>query len=768
MNVIIMAGGEGSRLRPLTSNLPKPMARLCGRPIIEYIMELLIKHKFGSAFITLRYMPDEIINHFPENCYKGLELSFFEEDKPLGTAGSVKNAWDKTDPEVLVISGDAMCDFDLSSAVEFHRRNRADVTIISKKVDDPREYGLIDVNPDNTVNAFIEKPAYSQAVSDLANTGIYILSASAMNLIPDGKFYDFAKDLFPLMLRESMKIMAYEDPGYWCDIGDLKSYVSCQTDMLEGKIECNLPAKRDKNGSVILSKNIDMSININHPVFIGSNVTVENGCEISGSVIDNGCYIGCGSRITGSIVLQNSYIGDKVKLTGSVLCSGANVKSSVMMFEGSTVGSKAIVGEKSIIAPGVKIWNGKTVAPEMRVSEHIKFSTVNSGFFSDEGLAGQIGIEFTPEYVAKIGAAVGSLDPNVKYAVGCSNQQGTKILKDALSAGILSTGAEVVDFGENFKAQFEFAMNLSSIEVGVYIRGGVNASISVMTDGGLPANRETERNIEIIISRGEFIRAPYNKMGIKTVMNNVGSLYNSQLLKFAIAGLDGVKCMIKSQNNIIQKTLREILFKLGCDISQGDIFEISPEGDKLSIMTQEHGIIPYSKVLVWCAVSLIKKGRDISVPFDAPQILNELAREHKVKIYRYFDTPADKSDMHARELAQYQIWSRDALMQTVMILSLIKKENGIGNLISKYPDFSVKTKTVNTRVNPARILRELNTEKSDIITEGVIINKDNGIVLLKPLKRGMGLKIMAEAVNAEIANEICDDIEKLLNEKLLQ
>lgn len=204
MKAVIMAGGEGTRLRPLTCNMPKPLAPLCGKPVAFYILELLKKHGFTEAVFTLRYLGEKLEESFGDNSYKGMELSFRYEKTPLGTAGSVKNA--AGSEEVLVISGDAMCDFDLTAAMEFHKRRNSWATVIVKKVPDPREYGLVQTDNDGRILGFLEKPSYEGCVTDLANTGVYILSKEVMEKLSRDRPLDFAKDVFPVFLRENITL----------------------------------------------------------------------------------------------------------------------------------------------------------------------------------------------------------------------------------------------------------------------------------------------------------------------------------------------------------------------------------------------------------------------------------------------------------------------------------------------------------------------------------------------------------------------------------
>lgn len=761
MKAVIMAGGEGTRLRPLTCDLPKPMARLCGRPMLEYILDLLVDSGVTEAALTLQYLPHLIISHFPEESYRGMSLSFVEERTPLGTAGSVKNACTPEDDNILVISGDALCDFDLRSFEKAHRESGAAVTILGKKVADPREYGLIDAGADGRIGGFIEKPAFSQAVSDLANTGIYMLSKSALDLIPEGQKYDFAKNLFPKLLEEGKPLQCWEGTGYWCDIGDLDTYISCQREMLEGKVRCHIPGGEravEEPGSQLERP---VGVRIIPPVYIGKNVRLEDDVLIeSGSVLDDGCSIGRGARVSGSIVLSGAHIGPRARLTGSLICAGASVKRGAMTFEGATVGAGAVIGEQAAVAPRIKIWNNRRIADGARVNLHVKQGDSLQEAFDENGLSGQVGVELTPEFCARVGAAVGSLNPTMRIAVGSGPQRSAQVLKAALTAGIQSTGAHVVDFGENFLSQFEFSMNFCALERGVFVRGDDRGWLRVLSEG-LPAPREVERGIEGMLARGEFVRCSHDGMGDRVDMSGIGALYRSQLMRLAPGGLSGLGVLVRSKNALIQTMLTECLQKLGCH--QGElILEVSELGNRLRLTHPDVGTVRYHTILALCAAGELEKGLDVALPFDAPRAVDEYAASQGRRVLRYLDTPADESDREARNLAKNQLWSRDALMQSMMILHMIRRSGGVEPLLRRYQAFDVAVRTLETGGNPAGLLRQMGGHKPGAITEGVVLEQAHGIVLLQPLKRGNGIRILAEAVSSETAQELCDSAEELL------
>ena len=766
-----MAGGEGSRLRPLTCDIPKPMARLCGRPVLEYILELLAEHGVEEAALTMRYLPDRIADHFSHSRHAGVRLDFVEEDMPLGTAGSVKNACAVDDDDILIISGDAMCDFDLSAFTAFHKKSGADVTILGKRVEDPREYGLIDIEGEGRIRGFIEKPAFSQAVSDLANTGIYLLSNNALRMIPDGVSYDFAKDLFPAMLGEGKKLMCWEGEGYWCDIGDLDSYIRCQRDMLQGLVRCNIEGTRDAAGNIFAGNSPNVGVSIHPPVYIGRGVRIEEGVLLeSGTVVDDGCFIGHSARVSGSVLLQDVYIGQRARLTGALVCATATVKRSAMLFEGATVGAGAVVGEKAVLNSGIKVWNKKRIPASAIVDTHVKTAAQAKEFFDDDGIAGEIGVELTPEFAVRVGAAVGSYAPAGRIAVGCSTHPAAKVLKAALCAGIQSTGADIIDFGENFQSQFTFSMNFCAVPTGIFIRGDNKACIKLLSSGGLPASRDMERGIEIILSRGEFARCDYDSMGSHVEMSGMATMYKSQLVRYATRGLTGCTARVKSHNLTVKNTLKEVLHRLGCDVSTGMVIEVSSQGDKVRIYDPSLGYIPHHKIFTWCCLGEMERGEDVAVPYDAPRAIDAIAEGMGRKVLRYYTCPADSSDEDARKIAKSQIWSRDGLMQAVMFLSMARRAGSVEALLRRTPQFERAVRTFETGTGAAALMRELDggSRETGGIPEGVVLRRESGTVLVRPLKRGTGLRIFAEAVSAEAASDLCDDVERWIREKLDQ
>ena len=238
MKAVIMAGGEGKRLKPVSGRTPKPMVKLLGKPMMEHIIELLRYNGFCDICCALKYRAGDIIGHFGDGRDFGVNLSYSIESEPLGTAGAVKNCRDFYGKEdFLVISGDAACDFNLRELMHAHTESRASATIALHRDSEPLEYGLAVTDENNLIKAFIEKPSWSRVVTDLVNTGIYVLSPAVMENVPAGQAYDFGNDLFPKLLKNGDKLLGLPLEGYWCDVGNPLSYYKCCVDALEGKLK---------------------------------------------------------------------------------------------------------------------------------------------------------------------------------------------------------------------------------------------------------------------------------------------------------------------------------------------------------------------------------------------------------------------------------------------------------------------------------------------------------------------------------------------------
>ncbi len=250
MKAVIMAGGEGRRLKAVTGELPKPMVPLLGKPLMERTVELLKANGVTEICAALGYNPAPIIEHFGDGERFGVRLCYRIEDRPLGTAGGVKNCMDFIgDEPFLVLSGDAACDFELNRLISEHERRRPAVTMALYESRDPLRYGLVVPDAAGNVRCFIEKPPWERVVTNLVNTGIYVVEPRAMELVPEGESFDFASGLFPKLLERGEEILGLAMEGYWCDIGTPRAYFHCCLDALDGVLKLPDIGSEPKHGS---------------------------------------------------------------------------------------------------------------------------------------------------------------------------------------------------------------------------------------------------------------------------------------------------------------------------------------------------------------------------------------------------------------------------------------------------------------------------------------------------------------------------------------
>ena len=311
MKAIIMAGGEGSRLRPLTCTAPKPMLRLLDRPLMEYALLLLRRHGIDRIAATLGYLPDAVTDYFGDGQDFGVELHYYTERSPLGTAGGVRQARDFLDEPFVVLSGDGITDLDLSAAWEFHRSRRALATLVLKRVAEPLEYGVVVTDADGRVRGFYEKPEWRDVLSDTVNTGIYICAPELLERIPADRPCDFGQELFPALVRAGEAVYGYVAEAYWGDVGDTRAYLQTHLDALNGEIQLEPLLACAGKVTVAPGAQVDRSAVLEAPCYIGPEARVYGGAKIGpGSAIGAGAVVRNGATVKRGVVLPGAELGE--------------------------------------------------------------------------------------------------------------------------------------------------------------------------------------------------------------------------------------------------------------------------------------------------------------------------------------------------------------------------------------------------------------------------------------------------------------------------
>jgi len=374
MKAVIMAGGKGTRLRPLTSNQPKPMISIVNKPCMEHIVELLKRHGFEDILVTLEYMPEVIQGYFGDGSEWGIDIEYSVEEEPLGTAGSVKYVEDRLKERFVIVSGDALTNVDLTEALTFHEERGAEATLVLKKVDDPSGFGIVTIEEDGRITDFLEKPDEDEVFSYTANTGIYILETSVLAEIPEGQEYDFSKELFPKLLEEGRPLYGYATESYWEDIGDIEQYMSAQRAVLDGEVEgIQIPGERLKEGVYVgRDARVDEEEHLEGPVVLGDNVRFSPGARVGPySVLASNVSVGEGASISRSTVGGESTIGEEAELDGALIMRACNVGPRARVLEGSALGDGVSVGGGATVAAGANVPPGESIEGETEITEDV-------------------------------------------------------------------------------------------------------------------------------------------------------------------------------------------------------------------------------------------------------------------------------------------------------------------------------------------------------------------------------------------------------------
>ena len=544
-----MAGGEGSRLRPLTIGRPKPMVPLVDKPVLGHILELLKYHGITEVVITLQYMPSVIQDFYGDGSGLGLKITYVVEEMPLGTAGGVKNAASHLNDTFLVISGDALTDFNLQAAVQHHIAVGALATLAVYPVPNPLEYGAVVSDESGRITQFIEKPDWSAIRSDRVNTGIYVLEPAVLDYIPDDVAYDFSTDLFPDLLQRGERLQAYVAEGYWCDVGTISEYMRANADLISGKVwlprplgdtepveaaelvkaatddgqDATLLAVARQRGELILGADVEIaaSARIYGPVFLGNGVKIKEGVTIQGPcVVRDYTIVDRYSRLEHCVIWRNTYIGETCELLGAIVCRQCSLKSGTIAYEDVVIGDNCVLDENCVVHPDVKLWPNKRIEPGAVVRESIIWgSRGRRSLFGTAGVSGVVNVDVTPEFAAKLGSSLGANLPRGSYvAINRDSHRSSRMLIRALMSGLSSAGVDVWNLGEvPVPVARHFVRSHPSAAAGVHIQLSPLdqrvVDIRFMNSRGLDQSRAAERSVERSFSREDFRRAFLDEVG---------------------------------------------------------------------------------------------------------------------------------------------------------------------------------------------------------------------------------------------------------------
>ncbi len=756
MKAVVMAGGEGSRLRPLTSERPKPLAPVANKPVMHHIVDLLRRHGITEIVATLHYMADEIETYFGNGSELGVTMHYVVEDSPLGTAGAVKQAEAilSADP-FIIISGDALTDMDLSAIVAYHLQRKAALTIALRRVPNPLEFGVVVTDDRGRITRFLEKPSWGEVFSDTINTGIYVLDPLVFDYMEPGKNYDFSRDIFPQMLRDGRPLYGIVMDSYWTDIGNLQQYQQANYDALRRQVQLEIPGTEVAPG--IWQGDgcrIHPDVQLHGPIVLGKNVSVERGAAIDElTVLGDSSIVAEGARLHRTVAWEGVYIGADASLLGCTIADRNLIKERVTIHEGAVIGRGCTIGSGAVVNGNIKLWPGKSVSSGAVVSMSLIYGIKWPGsLFGADGVMGLANIEITPEFVLKLGQAFGSaLRPGQTVFTSRDTHPASRVMNRCIISGLLSVGVNVGDLRSYPVPPSRYAVRNAG-DAGIHTRVSPRDPnqflIEFFDSTGINIDKTHERKVENLFFREDFRRTPMDGVGTldfpSRMLEGYAAGFLDALQPEALAGA-GLRVVIDYAFGNTSLILPRIMSNVGVEmialnayfddkqarIIAGDrqrLLEqlsgvtlslranlgimLDHDGETLSLVDDRGRIISDSTLFALLTLLVARRtpGAIIAVPVTMPAAIEAIAAENGATVVR---TASDRRAMMSLAEAEgrllqfaggsgYEVIfpefhpAFDALYASVKVMELLALEQRpLSELVDLLPQWHLASRVVN-------------------------------------------------------------------------
>ncbi|MBV5321303.1 MAG: NTP transferase domain-containing protein [Sulfuricurvum sp.] len=525
MKAVIMAGGFGTRIQPLTNSIPKPMLPIMNRPMMEHTIVSLRNLGIKEFIVLLYFKPEVIKDYFDDGSKWGIKITYVVPDDDYGTAGAVKKAQEYIgDENFIIISGDLVTDFDFQKIFDYHKLKKSKLTITLTSVENPLEFGVVIANNEGKIEKFLEKPSWGEVFSDTINTGIYIIEPEILDYIPNNENFDFAKDLFPMLMHKGIDLMAGYADGYWRDVGNPESYRDVYEDILSGKIKFEIGGEAIKyaDGVLICGEDniIDESIEVTGIVVIGNEVTIKKGAKLSNVVIGNNVLIGGSSKVSNSVIWDNVQIGKNTKLDGCVICNNNRIGKNVTAKSGLILAEGCEIGELVIVEKDVTIWPDKVIEDASIVSRSVILGSRYKNSIFENGLViGKSNVELSCEMATKLAEAFGAQLPvGSTILVSRDSSKSSRMLKRAFLGGLLSSGMDVIDYRSIPSAVMRCSLSYhDEYAAGVHFNQKLDDPTSTVVTfynhEALRINNDMSKKVEKAFFKETFRRVDYSRVG---------------------------------------------------------------------------------------------------------------------------------------------------------------------------------------------------------------------------------------------------------------
>jgi mannose-1-phosphate guanylyltransferase/phosphomannomutase len=818
VKAVIMAGGEGTRLRPLTSNLQKAMIPLVNRPMMEHIVRLLKEHGFEDLVVTVGFLANTIRTYFGDGSEFGVRMVYATEETPLGNAGSVRNAMDELDERFLVVASDVVTDVDLSAVVRYHEDKGALATIGLKAMENPLEFGIVITRPDGAIERFLEKPTWGQVFSDTVNTGIYVLEPEIFEFIPPGRPVDFSGEVFPALLEAGKPLYGHMCEGYWEDVGTLDAYWRAHKDVLDGKVDLDIPGFKLAQGVWLgEASEIDPGARIEGPVVIGDYCRIDAGVHLREyTVLGSNVMVGGGAELERAVVHDSVYLGPSVRLRGSVVGRAGDLRRGARCEEGVVLGEECFVGEDAVINPGVKVYPFKTVEAGAIINSSIIWESRGARhLFGRSGVSGLANVDLNPELAVRVAMAYATtLKKGATVTTSRDSSRAARMLKRAVMVGLNAAGVNVDDLEvapvpvTRFRARSH--QGTGAVTVRLDPQDPQSVVIRFFDGEGIDIDESTQRKIERLFYREDFRRAFAADIG------DIG--FPARALEFYTAALTdcvdveairaaGFKLVLDYAYGSTSFVMPTLLSKLGAEVLAVNPYAstpgvagfdrnvhaarvselmraagahvgavIDPDGERITLVDDTGRVLSDDEAL-FALLTLVctttEKAR-VAVPVSVSREVERVAGELGAEIvWTKLSTPhlmevsatADVAFAASQEggfIFPGFLPAYDAAATFVSLLGLLA-ETGVrlSKIVGLTPQFHIAHERVDTPWEQKglimRTLVETAKERELVLVDGVKIVRDDGWVLVLPDPEDPATHVWAEGPDARRARALVDD-----------
>ena len=818
MKAVIMAGGEGTRLRPLTSSQPKPLIPIANRPMMEHVLRLLTRHGFDEVVVTLAFHPQMIRTYFGDGSEFGVRIKYATEETPLGTAGSVRNAREQLKETFLVISGDVLTDIDLSAVVDFHREHGAMATLALKSMENPLDFGIVITHEGGAVERFLEKPTWGQVFSDTVNTGIYVLEPEVFDYIPEGQSVDFSENVFPKLLADGERICGHVGEGYWEDVGTVEAYLRAHRDILRGKVDLELPGFRAAQG-VWLGEGaeVDPAARIQGPAIIGDYCRVEANARLGHyTVLGTNVVVRKEADLERAVVHDNAYLDQAVRLRGTIVGRSCDLRAYARCEEGVVLGDDCFVGEHAVVNPGVKIYPFKTVEQGAIINSSIVWESRGSrSLFGRTGISGLANVDITPELACRVAMAYGTtMKKGATVTTSRDSSRAARALKRAVHAGLNSVGVHVDDLEMAPVPVTRFQVRTERAQGGITVRLAPDDPQTVMLRffdaDGTDIDEAAQRKVERYYYRQEFRRSFAAEIGDIGFAPRALEYYTAALMRRvnveAIRAV-GYQAVMDYGYGSTSVLMPNVLSKLGADVlsvnpyastSGATAFDpgvharrvaelvrsanahlgavIDPDGEHIVLVDDTGHVLGHDESLM-VFVTLVASQEEnarIALPVSVTQAAALTAAEHgaeivwtKQSITHVMDTAAAGDVTFAASQDGGFIFpdflpALDATAALVKLLELLARAGTrLSALVAALPRMHIAHETVVTPWDEKgavmRLIVEGTKDRELVLVDGVKVLHDNGWALVLPDPAEPLTHVWAEASSGPEARSRAQD-----------